>query len=243
MDWYPAPGESSLIRSPASFATGYAAPVLGRHSFRDTDRNDIQHELTGWPQGAPFELRSKKDQTAGGVFEGIFRAIPLVIGAIVELGGGAGGPGGSTEPKGRSQEPADEVEDFPVIWAASGTTARTLPWQLDKARLPRSPSAPDRLRTDLVVTDQRLLILGSGPDLMAPADVLWQVPRDLIATADHRRFSVGKADVKITFTDGSWTRLHVGSSGDAGKVVQHLNSAVRLLAAVELTDGQRDRVA
>ncbi len=53
------------------------------------------------------------------------------------------------------REPRDELEDFPVLWAAPGTLARTLPWRLDPAR-----SDQRRSRTHLIVTDHRLVVVG-----------------------------------------------------------------------------------
>ncbi|WNI15976.1 hypothetical protein [Actinacidiphila sp. ITFR-21] len=47
MDWYPDQDETTLLRTPIRFATGYAHPVLGSRWFRDTDRRDIRAELPG----------------------------------------------------------------------------------------------------------------------------------------------------------------------------------------------------
>ncbi|WP_241194163.1 hypothetical protein [Streptomyces sp. SID10115] len=49
------------------------------------------------------------------------------------------------------------------MWAAPGTLARTLPWQLDPARRPKGYT------TDLVVTSHRLLFV--GPELGLLEDV------------------------------------------------------------------------
>ena len=238
MDWYPEPGETLLIRTPVAFASGMAAPVAGLRSFRDPARRDIQGELAGWPPRPPFQPRSGGDQAVGNAVGGIFKAVPAVLNLLSALGGPLSTPFGDRGAKGETREPENEVEDFPVIWAERGTLARTLPWQLDPARCPKG------LRTDLVVTDQRLVVLGIGSaDLGARADVLWEAPRASVAAVERMEFSEIKADVRIRFTDGSWTRLFASSAGNAAKVVQHLSGAARFLTEAELSEGQRARVA
>ncbi|MFJ8463197.1 hypothetical protein [Streptomyces swartbergensis] len=56
MNWHPESDEDTLARYPVSFATGTAASVDGRRSFRDRQRNDIA-ELPGWPEGNTFAVR------------------------------------------------------------------------------------------------------------------------------------------------------------------------------------------
>jgi hypothetical protein len=231
MDWYPDAGETPLIRTRIAFASGMAAPVAGLRSFRDPDRADIQGELTAWPEAPPLVVRSRKERAAGRAFEGFFRAVPALIEVAAEIGGASynrsyNRPYNKSHDKkavterSDAPDPADEVEDFPVIWAAPGTAARTLPWQLDPDR------APERLRTELVVTDRRLVILGCGPDLMARAEVLWEAARDSVAAVERREFSDGEADLKLTFTDGSWTRLTTGSGENTRKLVRHLSDGL-----------------
>lgn len=238
MEWHPDSGETLLYRTSGRFASGFAAPVSGLRSFRDTAGNDIQSELAGWPEGKPFVLWTKKDQAVGRTVSGIFKAVPLLIDLAVWASGSTShGNGPDVGGKNAPQEPQDEVEDFPVIWAAPGTVARTLPWQLDPAR------APKGFHTDLVVTDRRLVVLGHEQNPGVPAHVLWHTQRETIATTERREFSEDRSDLKIVFTDGSWTRLTTALAGTTARLVQHLTGSVRLLAESELSAGQRERVA
>ncbi|MEW2392886.1 hypothetical protein AB0933_31440 [Streptomyces venezuelae] len=129
---------------------------------------------------------------------------------IANSGGLTGAPAGAAQAHGKPQEPENEVDDFPVMWAAPDTTARTLPWQLDPARRSKG------YRTDLVLTDRRLVILGVEARAgLSPADELWSLPRNDVACAERMTFSEGAADVRLRFTDESWARLKVG---DAAKL-------------------------
>lgn len=234
MDWYPEPDESTLLRTPIRFATGYAEPVAGMRWFRDTERHDIQAKLPGWPEGPEFTPRSKAQQNTNRAGRAALFGIPALARLVVEAVSGAPGlPGGLPKPRGKAQEPADEVEDFPVLWAAPGTAARGLPWQLDPSR------SPDRFRVDAVVTDRRFLLLGIGSDMTAPADVLWQAPREAVAGAERMEFSENGRDVRIRFTDDSWVRL---ATGDAAKLAGILADQRRPLPETELDPGQRERV-
>lgn len=238
MQWNPDSGETQLYRTSGRFAAGFAGPVRGLRSFRDFERRDIRQELPGWPDIPPLVPHTKKAQAADTTARGVFRAVPILIGMAVEAFGGnsfngSAPPGDRKEP----QEPQDEVEDFPVIWADPGTVARTLPWQLDAVH------RPARLRTDLVLTDRRLLVLGHQRNSGAMADVLWQTPRDTIATAERRDFSEKGADVKIVFVDGSWTRLTTDLASSATRFAHHVRGTVRLLAEADLSTGQRERLS
>jgi hypothetical protein len=235
MDWYPDPDESTLLRTPIRFATGYAEPVAGARWFRDTERRDIQAELPGWPAGPEFTLRSAAQQNTNRVGRAALFGIPAVARLVVEAVSGAPGlPGGLPKPRGKAREPENEVDDFPVMWAAPGTTARTLPWQLDPSR------APARFRVDAVVTERRLVLLGIGSDMTAPATVLWEAPRDALAGAERMEFSENGRDLRIRFADGSWARL---STGDAAKLTGILADRRRPLPEAGLDPGQRERVA
>lgn len=235
MDWYPDPDESTLLRTPIRFATGLAEPVAGARWFRDTERRDIQRELTGWPEGPEFTLHSKVEQNTNRVGRAVLFGIPAVARLVVEAVSGAPGlPGSAPKVRGKSQDPADEVEDFPVMWAAPATTARTLPWQLDPSRV------PDHFRTDAVVTERRLILLGIGSDMTARATVLWEIPRESVSAAERLEFSENGRDLRIRFADGSWVRL---STGDAAKLVELLADRRRPLPEPELDPGQRERVA
>lgn len=87
------------------------------------------------------------------------------------------------------------------MWAAPGTLARTVPWQLDPSR------RPDSYATDAVLTDRRLVFLGTQQGTLSKADELWDVPREDIAEARQMKYSEIGGDVRITFRDGSWIRL------------------------------------
>jgi hypothetical protein len=233
MDWYPDPDESTLVRTPIRFATGYAHPVLGSRWFRDTERRDIQAELPGWPAGPEYTLHStatqKADRVGGGLLGGLVIAARVAVEAVT--GGNAVQVGGASRSK--PEDPANESEDFPVMWAAPGTVARTVPWQLDPAR------SPEHTRVDAVVTERRFLLLGIGPDLTASATLLWETPRETVAGAERLAFSEGGHDVRVTFTDGSWVRL---STGAADKFAGVLAERRKLLPEAELTEGQRERL-
>jgi len=235
MDWFPDADESTLLRTPILFATGYALPVAGSRWFRDTERHDIQSELSGWPEGPVFTLKSRTtqnvDRVGGGILSGVFTAVRVAVEAVV--GGNSVTAGGSPS-RSAPEDPANESEDFPVMWAAPGTRARTLPWQLDPGR------RPDRYRVDAVVTERRLVLLGIGSDMTASAEVLWEAPRDAVAGAEQLAFSEGGHDVRIRFSDASWVRL---ATGDARKFAGLLADQRRLLPDSDLTPGQRERVA
>jgi hypothetical protein len=235
MDWYPAPDETTLVRTPIRFATGYAHPVAGSRWFRDPERRDIQAELAGWPAGPEYTLHTKTaqqvDKVAGGFLSGVVTAVQLAVEAVV--GGNSAGQGEGPS-RSAPHDPPNESDDFPVMWAGPGTLARTAPWQLDPAR------RPDRYRVDAVVTERRVLLLGVGSDLMAPAEVLWESGRDAIAEARQLPFSEGGHDLRLTFTDGSWLRL---ASGDATKLVGLLTDRRRPVPSGDLTPGQQARLA
>lgn len=237
MDWYPAPDENLLLRTAAKFATGIAPAVAGSRWFRDPERNDIQGELAGWPPGPTYELRSAGDKAARRTGRAFLVGIPLVANLIANLGGAAGTPLGDVAVRGKPDEPENEIQDFPVMWAAPGTRARTVPWQLDPAR------RPDGYATDLVLTDQRLLFLGTRWGTVEKAEVLGEFPREDIAGVRRMKFSEINADVRITFRDGSWVRLFAGTPDSAERLEQVLSGTVRVLPESGLSAGQRDRVA
>lgn len=71
----------------------------------------------------------------------------------------------------------------------------------------------------------RTPLAGAGPNRVTattPAEILWQVSRDVVQGAQRREFGASKGDVKIAFTDGSWIRLDTWSSGRATKLVHAL---------------------
>ncbi|MFD4986295.1 hypothetical protein [Streptomyces sp. NPDC058374] len=205
--WQPDEGETLLFRAQVGFATGEAIRVRGMRWFRDTERRDIQDDLPGWPVGPSYEVRTLRSAIGRQAPKVILMVAGLAVlfaiqaaGANVTGVGGSGGSNGADKP----QERSDEVEDFPVMWAAPGTIARTLPWQLDPGRSKRK-----RYKTHLIVTDRRLLIVGlpfHRKDLEAVDDeVLWELPRDMVASVEPRDYRTGR-DVKVLFIDGSWVR-------------------------------------
>lgn len=218
MDWYPPQGETLLMRVNVAFAAGCAPKVAGLRSFRGAERQDIEGELTaqGWPSGPAFAVREKADRAGVRAVDIALLGIPRLLNMVANAGGQSGAPFGDPQGAGKPQEPENEVEDFPVIWAAPDTTARTLPWQLDPARRPKG------YRTDIVLTDRRLVVLGVEPSAgLAPARELWDLPRERVAGAERMAFSEGGADVRVRFRDGSWTRW---KTGDAAKLVARINT-------------------
>ncbi|MET7357655.1 hypothetical protein ABZS76_04325 [Streptomyces sp. NPDC005562] len=234
------PHEEVLFHCAAAFATGTAPAVSGRRWFRDPARNDIQAELEsqGWPPGHTHVLRSAGDKAArrtGGILSSTLALVTSLLLNENNVGGA------DTEP----EEPANEVDDFPVMWAAPGALARSLPWQLDPARRAEGYS------TDLVVTTHRLLFLGTEirtdlrterrTDLgvLEHAEVLAEFPAEVLTDARQMRFSPLEADVRLTFADGSWVRLFAGTGNSAERLAQMLAGTVRMLPPSALTSGQR----
>ena len=235
MDWYPPPGESLLMRTNVTFATGLAPTVAGLRSFRDTERHDIEGELAGWPPGPGFTPRGKADRAGVRALDVALLGIPRLINIIGNIAAPSGQLVGEPGSPGKSQDPENEVDDFPVMWADEGSTARTVPWQLDPARQPK------RYRTELVLTDQRLLILGVDAAAgLAPADELWQTPRVSVAAIEQLAYPQNGSDVRVRFTDGSWTRWKVG---DATKLAARFRGERKPVTEDALTPQQQQRVA
>lgn len=209
--WQPEPDEALIARCAVSFATGAATRVSGMRWFRDPDRRDIQSELPGWPEQPQYTIHSKANaavRVAGRVVLAV-----LVIAAAAVLGGTGVG---NVDRLGSSEDPENEVEDFPVMWAAPGTIARTLPWELDPAR------RPDTDGTHAVVTDRRLLVIGSLDDPRDPwEEVLWETDLGSVTSVERKEFSHGKRDFLIAFVDGSWCRL---TSTDGDRVIDQLST-------------------
>ncbi|MER7840156.1 hypothetical protein ABTY98_30755 [Streptomyces sp. NPDC096040] len=209
--WKSPKGEELVTRGRVSFATGVAGRVEGRRWFRDQERRDIQGELAGWPTGPSYRRRSWFDRVVWDGLVAVF--VVLLTLAVALLGGSPGQPDGI----GKSDDPENEENDFPVLWAAPGTIARTLPWELDPTR------RPDTDVTELALTDRRLLILGGLKDPRDPwEELLWETDLSTVAAIEQRPFSSGRRDFRITFTDGSWCRL---TSLEGEALARHLTTA------------------
>ncbi len=236
--WQPEPGETLLTRAYVTFATGAAMRVRGMRWFRDPQRNDIQGELPGWPQGPVHTARSTGDTVARNTLKGAAMAVGVAIMAVLSSAGG-NVSGSSVHGSGSDtpDDPDDEVYDFPVMWAAPGTVARTLPWQLDPARSPEK-----HYRTHAIVTDRRLVIVGfpysKKNDDLIEDEVLWEIPRSGIRHVEAKPFKDGN-DVKVVFTDGSWCRLHAITRE---KFMRYLHQPLDLIPLEALTPGQRNTV-
>jgi hypothetical protein len=234
--WQPDPDEILLARCGVSFATGVAAPVSGMRWFRDTTRRDIQDVLPGWPAGPEFTARTKNESRLreGSKFGAGF-LLAATLGVLESLAGS--GSTGNVSRLGQPDEPQNEVEDFPVMWAAPGTLARALPWQLDPGR------RPDTARTHLVVTDRRVLVLVLPADREAPDDeVLWETDRADISTAKRMKFSQYKVDFKLVFADESWVRLAGWNTNCRDDVTRPLATSPELIAVGALSEGQQRAV-
>lgn len=232
--WRPEPGEILIARAPLTFATGAATPVKGMRWFRDTDRNDIQKDLSGWPEGPVYTARSTGDTVARNTVKGAAMAVGVAIMGILSSQSGSVGPGRSDQGSNISRDRADEVEDFPVMWAAPGTIARTLPWQLDPARSPQ-----DQYRTHAVITDRRLVIVGFPCDKKDEKRIsdesLWETSRADIERVELRDFKIGN-DAKIAFTDDSWCRV---SSIKRERLTRYLIEPPDFIPLESLTSTQR----
>lgn len=113
--WKPALEETLLARVPVTFATGAAMRVRGRRWFRDTERNDIQRELDGWPDGPIHRARSTGGAVAWSTLRGAALAVGVLFMAFLSAFGGNLSGASSHSGTGSSDDPADEIEDFPVI--------------------------------------------------------------------------------------------------------------------------------
>ncbi|MBY8882765.1 hypothetical protein [Actinacidiphila acidipaludis] len=233
-DWTPNPGETVLARSRIDYATGAAAQVAGSRWFRNTDREDVQGELPGWPEGPEYVLHTPSQQAARKTGRFARVAIPALLNAAAELFGGAGSPFGNPEILGKPTEPENEVTDFPVMWAAPGTLARTFPWQLDPARRGKEHT------THVVVTDQRFVLLEQGPTAEHGPEVLQSYARDSVQGVEQMDFSTVRPDTRIRFVDGSWVRVSLVEHIEA---FPHLRTRPELLREDELTGAQQDALA
>jgi hypothetical protein len=237
--WQPGPGETLLARAPVTFATGAAAPVRGMRWFRDLERKDIQHELPGWPEGPSYTPRSTSGAVADKSLRGAATAAGVAVMAFLSAAGGNLSGGGTSGDEGSDtpDDPADEVEDFPVMWAGPGTIARTLPWQLDPGRADQKHHF-----THLIVTDRRFVIVHLPfvkKDMeLIDDNVIWECPRSDIGSVELKNFKDGE-DFRVTFVDGSWCRLRCKARR---KLTRCLAPPRELIALESLTPQQRATV-
>ncbi|MFF4347714.1 hypothetical protein [Streptomyces sp. NPDC001530] len=237
--WQPEPDETLLTRALVTFATGAATPVRGMRWFRDTERNDIQGDLPGWPEGPTYTARSTGGSLVRNIGKGGAMAVGVAIMAVLSsAGGNVSGTSGPDSGSDKPDDPADEVHDFPVMWAAPGTIARNLPWQLDPARSPEK-----HYRTHAIVTDRRLVVVGfpysKKNDELIDDEVLWEIPRSQISRVEPKPFKEGN-DVKVVFSDGSWCRLRALTRE---KFTRYLLHPLDLIPLEALTPAQRNTVA
>ncbi|POX56415.1 hypothetical protein C3489_05015 [Streptomyces sp. Ru71] len=235
--WQPEPGETLLSRAPVTFATGAATRVKGMRWFRDTDGNDIQHELPGWPEGPSFTARSTTGIAARKSLKGAAMVVGAAIMAVISAAGGNLSTPSDDSGSDTPDDPSEEVDDFPVMWAAPGTIARTLPWQLDQDRFDQKHHC-----THAIVTDRRLVIVSlpfNKKDFEAiDDDVLWECSRADIRNVELKDFKDGN-DFKVVFVDGSWCRL---SCNWRRKLTRYLVEPVEILPLESLNAKQRETV-
>ncbi|MGI5427833.1 hypothetical protein [Streptomyces sp. CA-179760] len=201
------------------FASGTAASVAKRRSFRDLERNDIEPALPGWPPQRAFAVRGFFGKLGRHALTAVSGLLMLPLYIIADALGSPASP----DRRGKLEERANEVDDFPVMWAGVGETARRLPWQLDPSR--RSwrtvteiePAGADGvvriLSYEATVRGNRFVSWGDGERVPGSETVLWTSPRTDIAGAEIKRFSVAESDFKVSFRDGSWARLTSSPSG------------------------------
>ncbi|MFJ5729959.1 hypothetical protein [Streptomyces paradoxus] len=201
------------------FASGTAASVAKRRSFRDLERNDIERDLHGWPARPAFRVRGFFGRLGVHVLSATtgLLMLPLYILAAV-LGSPA-----SPEKRGELEDRENEVDDFPVMWAGTGQTARTLPWQLDPSRRSwRTVTEIELAEQDGLVRiwsyedtarGSRHLSWSGGEKVPGSEAVLWSLPRSEIVGAEIKRFSLDESDFRVSFRDGSWVRLTSSPDG------------------------------
>ncbi|MFF0725510.1 hypothetical protein [Streptomyces sp. NPDC004134] len=234
MAWYPRAGETFLYRGSIDFATGMAAPVSGMRFFRDTERRDIQHELPGWPEGPRYAVRGRGGTGTRRAGRGAFVGLQLVSGFILSaVTLGTFGP----SLRGRPEDPDNEVEDFPVLWAAPGAAARKLPWQLDPKRRAKG------YVTHAIVTDRRLVFVGFPDEDTSQDKVLGEFDRVRVARVERQKFSSDQRDIRVDFDDGSWCRLHSDNENSVEEFVRHLEAPPQLVPEEQLTPGQLATIA
>ncbi|MFF6917869.1 hypothetical protein [Streptomyces sp. NPDC012466] len=213
------------------FASGTAASVAKRRSFRDLERNDIERDLPGWPSRPVFRVRGFFGRLGQYVLTAVTGLMMLPLHLIADALGSPVSP----EKRGKLEERENEVADFPVMRAGVGETARTLPWQLDPSRRSWRTvteiqlAEPDGLVRIWSYEDtargSRHVSWGGGGKTPGSAAVLWSLPRSEIVGAEIKRFSRAESDFKLSFRDGSWARLTSSPHG-ARRIVALLSQGI-----------------
>ncbi|MBB6076165.1 hypothetical protein HNR57_002070 [Streptomyces paradoxus] len=213
------------------FASGTAASVAKRRSFRDLERNDIERDLPGWPAQPPFKVRGFFGKLGVHVLSATTGLLMLPLYILAEALGSPASP----EKRGELEERENEIDDFPVMWAGEGETARTLPWQLDPSRRSwRTVTEIELAEQDGLVRiwsyedtgrGSRHLSWGGGEKVPGSEAVLWSMPRSEITSAEIKRFSMAESDFTVSFRDGSWARLTSSPHG-ARRIVALLGQGV-----------------
>ncbi|MFE8960222.1 hypothetical protein [Streptomyces iakyrus] len=206
-------------RHRVEFASGTAASVAKRRSFRDLERNDIEPDLPDWPSRPAFRVRGFLGRLGHYALTVVIRLLLLPLYIIADALGSPVSP----EKRGKLEERENEIDDFPVMWAGECQTARTLPWQLDPSR--RSwrtvtefeVAEPDGLvriwSYEDTVQGSRHLSWGGGGTVPGSEALLWTLPRSEIVGAEIKRFSSDESDFRVSFRDGSWVRLTSSPDG------------------------------
>jgi hypothetical protein len=105
---------------------------------------------------------------------------------------------------------------------------------LDPAR-----SQQKRYRTHLIVTDRRLVVVGTPFSereyKRVDDEVLWEAPRATVGKVERRDFKDGH-DVKVVFTDGSWCRLRTSGRD---RLMRYLVDRLDFVPLDSLTPVQR----
>ncbi|MEU3891004.1 hypothetical protein [Streptomyces sp. NPDC029041] len=210
------------------FASGTAASVAKRRSYRDLERNDIEGDLPGWPTRPAFGVRGFFGKLGVHVLTAITGLLMLPLYILADALRSPASPA----MRGELEDRENEVDDFPVMWAGVGGTARTLPWQLDPSRRSwrtvteielAEPDGPVRILSyEDTARGSRFLSWGGGQKTPGTECVLWSVPREEITGAEIRRFSMDESDFTVFFRDGSWARLTSSPHG-ARRVVALLS--------------------
>ncbi|MEU1318079.1 hypothetical protein [Streptomyces tibetensis] len=101
------------VRYRVEFATGTAASVAKRRSYRDLERNDIEQDLPDWPTRPAFEVRGFFGKLGVHVLTATTGLLMLPLYILADALGSPASP----ETRGELEDRENEVDDFPVMWA------------------------------------------------------------------------------------------------------------------------------